>query len=483
MSQKGYAGRRVVVMGLGLFGGGEGAVRFLCERGAEVVVTDLRKEEQLAPVLERLKGLPNLTLRLGRHEEEDFRGADMVVVNPAVPDDSPYLALAREAGAQLTTEINLFFRHCRAKITAITGTNGKSTTALLTHLLLDGLGIPSRLGGNIGTSLLPEVENFSPEEAVVLELSSFQLERLRWEAKSPHVCAVLNLTPNHLDRHPTMENYANAKAGGLDNQTEADFAVLNGQDGWFLWFRRRVKGRLSVFMDDYGDAAQTAGVSVVAGLKGDELCVGKERVVWRAIASNAIQYPGFTTRPVGHNMRNLVAAAACAFSTACRIGIDPSRLDFPSAIAKVAEKFHPLPHRLETVAKKNGVLFVNDSIATNPESVLAALATFPDRGIVLIAGGHDKGLDYTTLARHLTERAKKVVLLETEGGRKIAAALEAVGFGGILFAGDMEEAVRVAAEAAAPGDVVLLSPACASYGMFANFTERGEAFRAAVQKL
>jgi len=478
-----YKGKKVVVMGLGLFGGGEGAVRFFAERGACVVVTDIKGEAELAPVVERLRHLKGVEFHLGGHKEEDLLNADIVVVNPAVRDDSPFLAAAKEAGAEVTTEINLLFRHCRAKTVAITGTNGKSTTATLTHLLLKNLGLHSVLGGNIGGSLLPQISRFSQDHILVLELSSFQLERLTAEKRSPDISAILNLTPNHLDRHGDMQSYAAAKAGALIHQRSNDFAVLNGADGWFFWFRNRIKGHLAVFMDDYYDALQTAGADVFAGLFGDELCVGRGQPEWRAIVKGLFAHRGFGTEPVGHNTRNLLAASAAAFCTILRCGAEPDQCDFATALIKCADQFTPLPHRLEVVRQINGVLFVNDSIATNPESVMAALEAFGDKKVVLIAGGYDKGLGYERLARRLVGRTRLVVLFDTEGGRKIASALEEVGEVEFCFVDGMEEAVSEAAAVAQAGDVVLLSPACASFGMFANFAARGDAFKAAVANL
>jgi len=483
MKEDSYEGRKVVVMGLGLFGGGEGAVRFFAERGASVVVTDIKGEAELAPVVQRLRDLQGVDFHLGGHKEDDFRNADIVVVNPAVRDDSPFLAAAKETGAEVTTEINLLFRHCPAKTVAITGTNGKSTTATLTHLLLKNLGLRAVLGGNIGGSLLPQIGSLSQEHILVLELSSFQLERLTAEGRSPDVSAVLNLTPNHLDRHGDMQSYAAAKAGALIHQKRGDFAVLNGADSWFFWFRSHIKGRLAVFMDNYYDALQTAGADVFAGLFGDELCVGRGQPEWRAIIKGLFTDRGFGTEPVGHNTRNLLAASATAFCTLLRCGVEPNKCDFATALAKCAEQFKPLPHRLEVVRQINGVLFVNDSIATNPESVIAALEAFADKKVVLVAGGYDKGLRYERLARRLAERTRFVVLFDTEGGRKIASALEDVGGVEFCFVDDMEEAVSKAAAVAQKGDVVLLSPACASFGMFPNFAARGDAFKAAVANM
>ncbi len=494
---KEFDGERVVVMGLGLFGGGEGAARFFAERGARVLVTDLRPESDLRPALERLSDLPGVSFRLGGHDTSDFLNADVVVVNPAVPDDAPALAAARDAGVRLTTEMNLFFERCGAPIVGVTGTNGKSTTAALCHAFLRALGFDARLGGNIGGSLLSDVDDLAPPNddrngnVVVLELSSFQLERLRWTRKSPEIAVVLNLAPNHLDRHKTMEAYAEAKAAILDHQRPEDFAVLNAGDSWYEWFRVRARGRVRAFA-----AAPVRDADVSAVLDGGTLRLrtGAEdddgptldlrAAVERLARAGDGWRPGSDERPPGHNAINCLAAATAVCAALLRLRLRPREDELQRALESGLAAFEPLEHRLERVAEVEGVLFVNDSIATNPESVLAALDAFADRRVALIAGGHDKGLNYDALAKTVCERVRRLVLLESEGATKIMEAVRRVCGGRApetTRASDMNEAVRAAAEAEA--EVVLLSPACASYGMFRNFEERGRAFREAVARL
>ena len=226
MKARDLAGKRITVMGLGLLGGGVGVTRFLARQGADVTVTDLKDAETLAESVAKLDGLP-VAFRLGGHVDADFTNADLVVVNPAVPDGSPFLAKAREAGVALETEINLFVKLCPATLIGVTGSNGKSTTVSLLHHLLGAGDRRAWLGGNIGRSLLEDLAAIGPDDLVVLELSSFQLDRLRATRRSPAISVVLNLSPNHLDRHGTVEAYAHAKQAILANQRPTDFALLN----------------------------------------------------------------------------------------------------------------------------------------------------------------------------------------------------------------------------------------------------------------
>jgi len=481
-------GKRAVVMGLGSFGGGEGAARFLAEEGAEVIVTDLRTEGELADAVQRLKVAESIRFHLGGHREEDFHNADIVIVNPAVTDDNPLLDVAREAGASLTTEMNLFFERCPATIVGVTGTNGKSTTVMLLFHILQELGLDVHLGGNIGGSLLPQLKRLSTENVVVLELSSFQLERLRWIERSPQVATVLNLSPNHLDRHGSMTEYAEAKAAILDYQHRDDVAVLNTADNYYDFFKERVRGRLALFGKDSG----TEGAEVFGGFADGNLVVRVNEAVKREFSFDFARL-GFTRlgeswavarARCAHNALNLSAAVVTAVATLKKCSRSLSEEELRKALGRVAEKFHPLRHRLERVAEINGVVFVNDSIATNPESVVAALDCYPSKKVILIAGGYDKGLDYTPLVGVMVDKVKKLILIRSEGGEKLAEALMSSGEDvPLLFVDGMDDAVREAVSVAERGDVVLLSPACASYGMFRNFEERGESFREAVQKL
>lgn len=447
-----FAGKRVTVMGIGLFGGGVGVARFLAQRGAHVTATDLKDAEALAESLAKLDGLP-ITLHLGGHVDADFTDADIVVVNPAVPDDSPYLAKARAAGVPLETEINLFFKLCPAKIVGVTGSNGKSTAAsLAAHLLAAG---PRRawLGGNIGRSLLEELDTIRPDDLVVLELSSFQLERLGPTGLGPAVSLVLNLRPNHLDRHKTMENYARAKQPILLHQRATDAAMLNADCPIVSTWTGLGRGAKFLF-------STRCPVARGAWLEGGQ-------ALWR---DGGPPQPLFRRSDLvlrgDHNVGNALAAAGAA--VLCGVPIE--------AIGPRMAEFHGLEHRLEFVRTLDGVAYYNDSKATTPEAAIAGIEAF-DEPVVLIAGGYDKHLPFGDFGKAICRRAKAAVLIGATAGQ-IAQAIAAHGQVPTRQAGsDFAAAVAAARDLAEPGDVVLLSPACASYDMFDNYEQRGATFK------
>ncbi|HHT9153265.1 MAG TPA: UDP-N-acetylmuramoyl-L-alanine--D-glutamate ligase [Candidatus Hypogeohydataceae bacterium YC40] len=500
-------GKKITVMGLGVFGGGVGASRFLVSQGARVTVTDLKNESQLTPSLETLKGLP-LELHLGGHREEDFKDADVVMVNPAVPKDSKFLRLARENKIPLETEMNLFFKLCPAAIIGITGSKGKSTTTALLAAMLQSasnrLGKKVWLGGNIGMgySLLERVEEMGMEDLVVLELSSFQLEDLSQIRKSPHLAVVTNLAPNHLDRHKDMETYIEAKKNIIRYQTAEDFVILNWDDcrlrEWasetrarVIWYslQHRPNPRISPFNKgglrgipplppSPPEADKGFGSQQVCGafLDGQEAILNIDSREGR-IGLSSIKLPG------RHNLENILAASCAAFLLGAN-GND---------IEKTTQSFSGLEHRLEFVAEIKGVKYYNDSIATTPESAIAGLQTF-EAPIVLIAGGYDKKISLESFARESVKRCKCLILIgETastlmkliEESRGVLPYAPTAGepFPDLFRVPSLEEAVKIASGVALSGDVVLLSPACASYDMFENFQERGNQFKALVHAL
>jgi UDP-N-acetylmuramoylalanine--D-glutamate ligase len=429
------ADQRVTVMGLGLFGGGLGVARFLVNAGARVVITDQKSEHDLREAVAELKGLP-IELRLGGHREEDFRDADLVVVNPAVPRSSPWLAMARA----LETEMNLFWKLCpTTSIAGITGSNGKTTTTTLVGEILKRGPRPAWVGGNIGVSLLERLPEIRPEDLVVLELSSFQLENLGVLKRSPRVAAVLNLTPNHLDRHGTFEAYAEAKRQIVAHQSTSDAKILH------------------------------------PGLRGFESPSTTYLFSADTLAKEAI---GVSRRkiPGDFNLENMAAAALIA-----REATGGRWAGWKDACETVFNSFPGVEHRLEFVAEKRGVKYYNDSKATDPEATVAALSTLPGP-FVLILGGFDKKTPYDLLAREVAARPVRACVLMGQTAPAIEAALRAQGrVPDLLRASSMTEAV--AAAAARPGETVLLSPACASWDMYRNFTERGNAFKALVKAL
>lgn len=438
-----FKDKRVTVMGLGTFGGQVAAVRWLADQGArEIIVTDLKDEKELGDSVDAVKELPGVRLKLGRHDEADFREVDAVVVSPAVPPTAPLLAAAADAGIHVTTEMNLFFERCPAPIVGITGSVGKSTvTAMIADVLrpLETDNRTVRVGGNIGHhALLPAVDRIGSDDLVVLELSSFQLERLAWIQRSPHVSVVTNIGPNHADWHGGQEAYASAKQNILRFQSAGDVAILNAQDEQVSGWGTQTKAKVVHYRAD-----DAAGLSL-------------QVVGW-------------------HNRSN--AAAAMAVATAC--GVDPEQ-----AAAALAD-FNALPHRLELVREAGGIRYYNDSKSTSPGATLTALEAFAGEGVVVIVGGYDKHVDLEPLCRELAGRAKAVVAIGQTKSTFCELVKKHAGDGGakVKMAKDLAGAVRLATHFAAPGDVVLLSPASASYDMFTNYEQRGDAFRALVDKL
>ena len=452
-----FAGKRVTVMGLGLFGGGVGAVRYLAAQGARVTVTDLKPAEQLAESVRQLAGI-DVAFHLGRHDEKDFVETDVLIVNPAVPPASPFLELAQRHNVALDTEMNIFMRNCRTRIAAVTGSDGKSTVTTLLAAMLERTGCRVWCGGNLGVSLLDHLGDISAPDRVVLEFSSFQLERLSWISRSPHLAVVLNINPNHFDWHGEMAAYRTAKQNILRFQTPADVAVLNEDDPDVTEWRRLTKGRVYGFSAtrELANGAYLSGNDIVLSLHDEPRRVGLTGLRLRG----------------AHNRLNVAAAALAA----ALVGATPT------GISDAIRDFRGLPHRLESVGEVNGVRYYNDSKATTPISALAALRSF-EEPLILIAGGYDKRLPFDELGREAAVRAKAVILLG-KAADKIEEAIPAVGRRAqVVRATDLRDAVKRAAALAAPGDVVLLSPACASYDMFRNYEERGDVFRGAVESI
>jgi len=443
------AGRRVTVVGLAK--SGIAAARLLAAAGASVRGTDAKPVASLGAEVVAL-GAAGVRLIDG---PAAFDGADLVVVSPGVPIDGEQLAPARARLIPVIGELELAWRAMEAETIAITGTNGKTTTTALTGALLAGEPRPVFVGGNIGTPLAARALDFPAGGLVVAEVSSFQLETI--EAFQPRVAAVLNVTPDHLDRHRTFARYLDAKARIFMNQTEHDCAVLNADDdatrglasrtrAHVVWFSRQRTLDHGVFVHDGW---------LVARLNGhvDRICPLAE-----------IQLRG------AHNVENVLAATACALWTG--IGID--------AIRRAVARFRAVAHRIEFVRDIAGVAFYNDSKGTNVASTIKALESFEER-IVLIAGGKGKGQDFTPLADAARGRVVHAVVIGEDGGR-IAAALTGAGIA-VSAAQSMPAAIDAARSAARTGDVVLLSPACASFDMFNNYEHRGDVFKKLVEEL
>ncbi|MFW6132756.1 MAG: UDP-N-acetylmuramoyl-L-alanine--D-glutamate ligase [Planctomycetota bacterium] len=426
------AGRRVTVAGLGRFGGGVSAVRWLCSQGANVTVSDLADAEALSESLERIADL-DATLHLGGHQEADFTRAELIVVNPAIPPEMPLLAAAEDAGVPRTTEMNLFLARCPAPVVGVTGTVGKSTTTAMTGEVL-AAGRTTHVGGNIGRGLLCELDRIGASDVAVVELSSFQLERTPQIRLSPHVAVVTNLAPNHLDRHKTITAYARAKKNIYRFQSPDDLLVLNAACDATRGWADEAPGRVTWF-DPGGEAFE-------------------------------LSVPG------AHNQANAQAAWAAAEA----LGVSRDRA------ARALRDFAGLAHRLEFVTERNGVRYYNDSKCTTPDGTRVALEAFAPRRAVVLVGGYDKGVSFDELGGVLASRAKAVIALGATRGKILSATRACATEAGptILEAEAFDEAVALAIHQAAPGDVVLLSPACASYDQFDNYEQRGERFRSFV---
>ncbi len=460
--------KRVLVMGLGLFDGGVGLTRYLVGKGAKVTITDLRRAEDLEKSLDQLTDLP-VEYHLENHLEEDFRDSELIFVNPAVPPSSPFLTIAREAGVPLSSEIRLFTELFRGSVLAITGSNGKTTTASLLGDIVRAHDHRSLVGGNMGVCLLNKVDESVRDQSAVLELSSFQLEDLTESHWSPHVAVITNLTPNHLDRHGTFTAYIEAKAQILCDQTSRDTAVLNAEDPQVVKLAGLTKARLLWFGVEEADGTNffRRGNELIARFGGAE--------------QSFFDLDNYQLRG-DHNVANALAAAAAAYGFGIPLKI----------VAEQLARFEAIPHRLEPVGTINGVTWYNDSISTTPESAIAALRSF-DEPLWLIAGGYDKGANFHELGREIALLARGCLLIgKTSGAIRQAVEMEkdelvADGFRPAIQlleeVGTLDEAVRRAVETAEFDNVVILSPACASYDQYTNFAQRGEAFRELVRRL
>ena len=455
-----FTGCRVTILGLGVFSGGVGSARYFAARGAAVTVTDLKPAEALRTSIDALSPWP-IRYVLGEHREEDITGADLVVVGPAVRDDSPFLRLARERGIPLTTEINLVFENCKRPIIGITGSNGKTTTTRLVASLFRSVDPATLEGGNLGRSVLNDIDDQESASPVVLELSSFQLHRLAWIRRSPGVAVVTNLSPNHLDWHGTFDAYEEAKQHIVRYQSERDRVVLNTDyerlQGWtslcrgrVAWFSMKGPVETGCFLRD--------GQVIYRDAEG-------ERTVCPA---DSLPLPG------PHNQANLLAAV----TVACLESI-PSPV-----IQSTVKTIQGVEHRLEKVGDIGSVSYYNDSACTTPASTITALRAFK-KPVVLIAGGYDKGTAFDEMAAEIGRSSRAVVLIGVTGGT-IETAIRgnrATDAPVVAHAKTLDDAVRQSAGLARAGDVVVLSPGCASYDMFTNFEERGQRFKAAVAAL
>jgi UDP-N-acetylmuramoylalanine--D-glutamate ligase len=448
-----YRGRRALVVGLGL--SGIAAAEHLRARGAQVTAADRRSREDLDPRALSLEAA-GVALHLGSHPPTLASGVDLLVLSPGVRTDIPLVAEASKRGVPIWGELELGFREIRGTVAAVTGTKGKSTTSSLLAAMLRAGGREVRLAGNIGAPLVAEAAGASEETLFVIEVSSFQLETIH--SFRPKVAVLLDVTPDHLDWHPDFEAYVSAKKRIFDNQLPEDWSVIFGGNRLTVSMAEKAKSRKWYF-----DLDCLPDLSPHLHLDGPYIVKHENGAVTPLASLEEFQLVG------RHNRLNAMAASAAA----ALLGVSGEEIE--DALAH----FQGLPHALEQVAVVNGVRFYNDSKATNVQAVRAALESF-DGGILLILGGRFKGGDFRDL-RDLVARKVKHVFAIGESREMVREALEEAAE--VEVAPDLEAAVESAHRLASPGDVVLLSPAGSSFDMFRDYRERGERFRAAVQRL
>jgi len=456
-------GKKVTVVGLAR--SGVAAARMLQAVGAHVTVADGKETVDVASVLSQLDRR-TLTVVVGRGYESALERADLVVISPGVPYRMEALQAVRRRGVRVIGELELASWFLTAPVLAVTGTNGKSTTVTLVGLLLAESGKRVFVGGNLGTPLCEAAlasyqwtsqgrgADKGPYDYIVAEVSSFQLETI--ERFHPWVAAVLNVSTDHMDRYDSLQDYVATKARIFENQTAEDFALVNRDDERVAELDRGLRARVLGF-------SRTKPVEAGAYLDGDRVMVAVQGRLQEVCRREEILIPG------GHNLANAMAALTIGLLCGCPI----------EAARRVVRTFPGLEHALEIVRERHGVLFVNDSKGTNVDATLKALESF-DRPILLIAGGRDKGGDFVRLREAVRRRTKRTILIG-EAAPRIRAALN--GCERISDAASLREAVETAAREARPGDVVLLSPACASFDMFADYKDRGAQFKNLVQSL
>ena len=443
--------KRVLVVGLGK--SGVASALFLKAHGAQVTVSDTKSGDELRNEIPVLLD-HGITVETGGHGDRTFRGQDLIVVSPGVPVDEPPLVQARAVGEAVIGEIELAAQFLPGPIVAITGSNGKTTTTTLSGEILTAAGLPTLVGGNIGTPAISLAERANPETAIVLEISSFQLETI--QTFRPKVAVVLNVTPDHLDRHRTFEVYVDAKARIFENQQDTDFAVLNADDptcvamgsrtrAQVFWFSRQKEVQRGAWVRD--------GNIVFRDAK------GQQREIMQV---SEIPLKG------AHNLENVLAAVCAGVLMGCA----------SDKIRQAVRDFKAVEHRLEFVATIRGVDYYNDSKATNVDATIKALESFP-ANIHLILGGKDKGSDYTVLNDLLRQRVKRVYTIGAAAA-KIESQIKGPE---IVHAETLENAIRKANATAQSGDVVLLAPACASFDQFKNYEHRGQMFKEIVRGL
>lgn len=448
--------KRVLIVGTGKSGINAG--KLLIEKGAEIVFYDDNAALDVQKLLAQFENVENIRIVLGELNEKILSDIDLMVISPGVPVDSPVANLVREKGIPIWSEIELAYQASEGQLAAITGTNGKTTTTSLVGEIFNRFTDNSFTVGNIGIPYTEVALQMNEESFTVAEVSSFQLETI--DTFHPHVSAVLNVTPDHLNRHYTMENYASVKLDVCRNQTEEDYLVLNYDDEITRAMAQddRVKAKVVYF-------------SRLQSLD-EGVCLAEDVIVIRDNGTEAKVIPLADLRLLGsHNVENYMAGIAIAYY----MGI-PMR-----DIVATLKEFKGVAHRIEFVNEINGVAYYNDSKGTNPDAAIKGIQAM-NRKTVLIGGGYDKGVAFDEWIQSFDGKVKKLILIG-QTAQMIADTALKYGFTEVVFADGLQEAVELAATLAEPGEAVLLSPACASWGMFDNYEQRGDMFKEFVNQL
>lgn len=447
------SGKQITIIGMAK--SGLAAAEFLAQRGAKVLVSDSKSAEKLASEIDFLNSR-NIKSEIGGHSKDALLNADLIIVSPGVPLEIAPLVEARRAGKKLIGEIELASLFLKGKIVGITGSNGKTTTTALTGEVLAGANFYTQVGGNIGTPLISLVDTSKDDGFTVAELSSFQLEST--ETLHLKVAALLNITPNHLDRYKSFNDYAEAKRRIFLNQNADDFAILNADDELVSSMANSTAAEKIFF-------SRQKELSTGIFLRGDEIIYRDKKGLEQILLN-----PSKDVRLRGsHNLENVMVALAVGIALNASV----------SSMRDTIAKFRGIEHRLEPVAEIKGVHFVNDSKATSVDAAIKAVEAFTGN-LILILGGKDKGSDYSPLRSLIAERVKHLILIGAASD-KIEAALS--GICPLTRASTMGDAVAKGFSFAQNGDTVLLAPACSSYDMFDNFEQRGQVFKAEVAKL
>ena len=457
-------GKKITVMGLGLHGGGIGTVRFLSEAGAQVTVTDLKTKEELAPSLEKIKDLKNVTCVFSQHRPENFTNTDMVIKTPPAPWSNKHIKLALEKKIPVEIDSSLFFKLCKNPIIGVTGTKGKTTTASLIYEILKLAGKnPVKVG--IGqTSVLDKLKSIKKDSVVVFELSSWRLSALGRSKMSPQVAVITNIFPDHLNYYKSMDSYVADKKNIFLYQKKEDTCVINNDNEIIKKFESEVKAQLIRFSKN--KILEGKSVYLENGIIYFNNGIDEKKV----IEIEKVKLRG------KHNVENIMAAVAAAKAVGVKI----------ETIQKAIEEFSGVAHRLETVRELKGVKYVNDTAATTPEAAISALNSFSEP-IILICGGSDKNLNMEELGKEICSKAKGVVFLKGQATDKIINGMKkfdaCFDVENLKIVESMDKAVELAKSVSQEGDIILLSPGSASFGLFLNEFDRGDKFKQAVEKL